>query len=183
MLELIAVMIAAISMAKHGKRRYTGFFVARCRGTLALGTLADDVVVGAVLTDTLAESAFLISVKLVWTLSNLTPGEGPIEVGVAHSDYSDAEIEAWIENTGSWDPSTDKVAQEIARRKIRLVGSFAGITAEEVLNDGKPIKTTCKWQLTTGQSLKWWAYSRAGVTNLTTGSSLKIDGPAYLRRT
>jgi len=93
--------------------------------------------------------------------------QGPIVVGVAHSDYSDSEVEAWFENTGSWEQG-DKIQQEVARRKIRLVGVFDTPESAShvlVLNDGKPIRTKCGWMLTTGQTLKVWAYN-AGTSAL-----------------
>jgi len=160
------------------KRKGKALFVPRVRGQISLGAAAENVVVSADLADTLDEEAFLISEKSTWALSGNTPGEGPIDVGVAHSDYSDAEIEEWLENQGSWDRG-DMIAREVNRRKIRLVGTFAADEDEEVLNDGKPIKTTCKWGLVTGQTLKLWAYNRHGTR--TTGAVVKVEGEAYFR--
>lgn len=161
------------------RKRRSKLFVPRARINLALGTLADNTVIGAVCSDTLDEEAFLISCDLTWAILDGTAGEGPIEVGVAHSDYSDAEIEEWLENTGSWDRG-DLVSQEISRRKIRQVGVFNGLVPEEVLNDGKPIRTRCKWGLITGQSLKIWAYNRSAAA-LAGGAQIKVDGNCYFR--
>ncbi len=114
------------------------------------------------------------SVVATYSLSNYTPvaDAGPWLVGLAHSDYSAAEIEEWIENTGSWEEG-NLIQQEIADRKIREVGVFDDPDAAAdsvVLNDGLPIKTKLNWILTIGQTLDVWVYnlgaaSQSGATS------------------
>ncbi len=164
-------------MAKHGKRGYVR--PAKVSASLPLLTLANLDVLGEVFPDTVDKPTFAVSMDGLWSLINATPGEGPIEVGVAHSDYSDAEIEEWIENQGSWG-SSDLVGQEVAKRKIRSVGEFANNVTDEVLNDGKPIRTRLRFMLNAGATLKYWAYNRSGAA-LTTGGSVSLSGNIWLR--
>ncbi len=121
-----------------------------------------------------------MSLDTLVSLHNLTAGQGPIIVGVAHSDYTDAEIEEFVENVTSWTQS-DQISQERSRRKIRQIGVFSGVGAEEVLNDGKPIRTKCRWQLQDGQALNFWAYNASGAV-LTTGGVVDFFGKAYTRK-
>ncbi len=93
----ILFIAAAILMVLRGKyRRYL-------RGAilfeLSLGTLAGDTLLSGAVPDSVTEKAWLSSVKCAWALRNYTvaAGDGPIHVGVAHNDYTDAEIEAWVE--------------------------------------------------------------------------------------
>ncbi len=143
--------------------------------------------IGSSITDVLTEEAFLSSVKATWSLNKWTSGadDGPILVGVCHSDYSDAEIEAWIENTGSWETKDKVQGREIGRRLIRRVGTFrsqGGDTGDTnyVLNDGKPIHTKCGWMLSTGQTLKVWAYNQGGSALATTDPAVRAEGHANI---
>ncbi len=186
MIEILVLAgIVATMLAKHTpKRKYRRYLKGQVNSGLVLGTLAATTLVGSLLGDVLTEKAWLSSVKAVWALQGFTPvsTDGPLRVGVAHSDYSDAEIEAWIENSMSWEQS-DKIGQEIARRKIRQVGIFQSVDLSSseaaVLNDGKPIHTKCNWQLTTGQTLKIWAYNE-GSDALTTGATVHVSGHCNL---
>ena len=175
-------------MAKHtGKRRK---FRKYLRGKIdienALSTLGANTLISASVAGSVVERTWVSSIECTWALADLpvTADDGPVTVGVAHSDYSDAEIEAYIENTGSWQ-ETDLISQEIAKRKIRIVGTFSneGVAAEAaqtaVLNDGKPIKTKCNWVIITGQNLKMWAYN-TGASALGAGSSVHTMGHANL---
>ncbi len=148
-----------------------------------MGTLASGALVGDTWDETVNEKSLLSSIVATWSLDNLTGDQGPLIFGVAHSDYSDAEIEAVIENAGSWDTG-DKVQQEIAKRLVRQIGVFAssGLDAvhDQVVNDGKPIKTKLNWMLQTGDTLKMWVFNRSGSALATTVPVLKADGHANL---
>ncbi len=172
------------------KRKYTRKFRRYLRGSvdeeLGLGTLAAKTVVGVDFDETVNERTLVSSIIGRYSLSNVTPVAltGPVLVGIAHGDYSDAEIEAWIENTGSWNEG-DKVAQEIAKRKIRRVGTFpsspTGIPADQaVLKDGEPIKTKLNWILNQGESLKLWAYNTGSIAFATTAPVVDVQGHANL---
>ncbi len=151
---------------------------------LSLGTLAADTLVSAPFDETVAEKTLVSSVVATWSLSDFTDAlaVGPISVGLAHSDYSDAEIEAVIESTGSWNEG-DLVSQEVAKRLVRKIGTFQsglGATAEMVLNDGKPIKTKLNWTMLTGAGLRLWAYNEGESAVATTVPVVRIQGHANL---
>lgn len=168
-------------MAKKGRRGGRKLLKGRIIADNALGALADVDVIAFDLAENVNERTFALSTECTWAINNHTVGEGPIHVGWAHGDYSDAEIEAWVENTGSWNEG-DLVSTEVARRKIRQVGTFAGLSTDEVLNDGKSIKTTLKFILNQGEGLKMWAYNESGGV-LTTGTRLVANGHCWLRPT
>ncbi len=134
--------------------------------------------------ESVEEKTFLSSVRAAWTLSKFSPavGIGPIQVGLAHSDYSASEIEAWIENTGSWKQG-DLINQEVAQRRIRSVGIFetpADAGDSVTLNDGKPIRTKLGWILTTGQTVDVWAYNLGTAAVATTDPAVHLQGKANL---
>lgn len=145
---------------------------------IALGTLGNNTLISVTTGENPVQEMWLMSVDLTWGMQDLTVGEGPILVGVAHEDYTDTEIEEYLENTGSWNPSK-LIEKERAGRKVRVAGLFAGQLAQEYLNDGKPIRTRCGWRNAENQSLKLWAYNRGGGT-LTTGAIIRPTGQAYL---
>lgn len=159
-------------------RKKSNLKVVRQSNGLALSTLADQTVIKADLTDVDREQ-FLLSAKGVYTLAGLTEGEGPIMIGFAHGDYTTAEIAECISATGSW-ASADQIAQEQARRKVRIIGEFSGNETDEVLNDGLKVKTVLKFMLQEGQNLALWAMNRSGGS-LTTGAVLKGDYQVFMR--
>ncbi len=184
MLEIFLVLAAMLAMAKHkpNGKRYSGkWFFPRVNSTWALGTLASEILISLGAGTAVIGRVWLSSVKFVWSIHSFTvaTGDGPITVGIAHSDYTDVEIEEWLEATGSMGFS-DKVAQERARRKCRVIGIFPGAAASEVLNDGRPIKTKCGWYLEDGQSFNLWAFNE-GSSPLTTGALVSATGNLNLR--
>lgn len=160
-------------------RKRSNLFVPRIITTLPLLTTANATTVKENLADTLISDNFLISTKLKWTIRDLTVGQGPILVGIALADYTAAEITETILAQGAWDQS-DRVTQEQARRKVRVIGSFSGNAAEEVLNDGMPIKTVCKWKMFEGETLSIFAYNATGAT-FTTGAEVIAEGVAFFK--
>ncbi len=170
-------------MAKKPSRRKMGKYLrGRVDENLSLGTLAAVTLISDTFDESVDEESRITSIEASWALDLLTAGQGPIEVGYAHSDYTDAEIEAVLENTDSWTRG-DKIAQEVAKRLVRSVGVFAsGSTdAEEIsLNDGLPIKTKLNWGLTTGQTIKFWAYNRSGSPLATTVPVVRLQGHANI---
>ncbi len=155
--------------------------------TLSLGTLAATTLVGSVLTDTMVESGRISSLVATWALKELTEaaGDGPITVGLAHSDYTDAEVEETVELTNSWDPG-NMITRERANRKVRIIGTFrsapggGGGVGTAILNDGRPIKTKLNWGLTTGDTLRIWAYNEGSSALASTVPNLHVIGHANL---
>ncbi len=134
--------------------------------------------------ETVIERTYCSSIRAAWSLSNWTPTSqaGPIMVGIAHFDYSAAEIESWIENVDSWNEG-NLIQQEIAKRKIRIIGIFeGGDDALDIvrLNDGKPIRTKVGWIFTTGQSLRMWVYNLGSSSVSTTTPRVHGRGVAHL---
>ncbi len=157
------------------------------RGTISedldLGTLAAKTLVSDTWDEAVLERTLISSIVSTWNLDGLVAGQGPIIFGVAHSDYTDAEIEVVIEAVGSWDEG-NKVAQEQAKRLVRRIGQFVGTqgtgTDDVQFNDGKPVKTKLNWILNTGDTLKMWAYNTSSAALTTSAPSMRADGHANL---
>ncbi len=187
MLEiLVVVAVIAILMAKHGRgRRAMGRYI---RGNvdekLSLTTLAAATAVSEIFDQVVNERTLVSSIVASYSMLNMTPAaaDGPILVGVAHSDYTDAEITEFIVNAGGWNEG-NKIAQEQASRKIRRVGTFQNppdITTLAVLNDGRPIKTKLNWILLQGQSLRLWAFNTGSSALDTTVPVVHANGHCNL---
>ncbi len=172
-------------MAKHGrkgrKRSMSGYIKGNVNETLGLGTLAGTTLIAANFDESPQETALISTLVATWALDNLTIGQGPIEFGVAHSDYTDAEIEQVLETTGSWD-SGDKISKEIGNRLVRKIGVFVsdGASTDVKFNNGKPVKTKLNWRLNTNETLQLWAYNITGAALSTTTPSVHCDGHANL---
>lgn len=152
---------------------------------LDLGTLAANTLVGTPMSGTVIEKTLISSIVASWSLADFTNaiGDGPITVGVAHSDYTDGEIENFIEQSGSWNQG-DKVGQEVAKRLVRIVGTFPSSVADSsgiiTLQEGKMIKTKLNWLLVTGQTLRVWAYNSGDSALGTTDPDMVVTGHANL---
>lgn len=177
-------------MAKHPRKRRGRRFRRYIKGNIdvdmALGTLAAQTLVAQAVADTVDERTFVSSAKLNWAMGDFTPiaNSGPIRVGLAHSDYTAAEIEEWVELTTGWSEG-DLVSQEISNRRIREVGVFptspgGASTGNSVLNDGKPITTKLGWILLGGQTLDVWAYNAGSAAVATTDPNMHAVGHANL---
>jgi len=188
MLEILVIAIAvgvlALLMAKHGRRRRgMGRYVkGNVDEDFALGTLAANT---AILesSDVVGERTRITSLDCIYALADFTQADnsGPIEVGFAHSDYSLAEIEEFLELTTSWNEG-DLIDKEVSSRLIRRVGIFHQETSggNSVLNEGRSIKTKLNWILNAGQGLNFWCYNQGGVAVGTTDPNCHIVGHANL---
>ncbi|MFQ0997901.1 hypothetical protein [Gilliamella sp. CG33] len=185
---LILLIVLTIGMARKARprrRRRMGRYI---RGNidldLSLGTLASKTAVLDA-TEVVTEKALVSSIVATYSLSNMTAAAdvGPIEVGVAHSDYSLAEIEGYLERTVSWSEG-DLISKEISSRKVRRVGVFdfpsPSGSGSYSLNDGKAIKTKLNWILTTGQGLNFWYYNQGTQALATTDPNGNIVGHANI---
>ncbi len=140
--------------------------------TLALSTLGSKVLISGTLSNATDEKCRWTSIDAAYSMSGLTTTEGPIAFGVAHPDYSDAEIEESIEAFGAM-TLEDKVANERANRLVRLIGVLS--EEETAFRGGQMVKTRLNWMLATGEQPKFWAYNlNAGA--LTTGAALHVAG-------
>ncbi len=143
--------------------------------SMALSTLADNTVLSAAIT-ALADDFWVNSAHLTWTLRDLTPGEGPIHIGMANLDLSVAEIKSAISATVT--SRSDIIEREEARRPVRRVGSFDGLSEAQTLNNGNPIKTIVKMYLAEGIEMGIWALNASAAT-LTTGAIVEVIGMLY----
>ncbi len=153
--------------------------------TLALGTLAAADLISDDWDNLVGDTTLVSSVVCAWSLGNITAPQGPILFGIAHGDYTDAEIEAWVEQVNGWNIG-GLIEQEVSRRKIRMIGTFitggvsAGTTDALPINDGKPVKTKLNWILITGQTLRIWAFNSGSNPIATTVPSLTVNGHVNL---
>ncbi len=121
----------------------------------------------------------LMTAKLVWALTGLTAGEGPITCGYAHSDYSATEIKEAIESAASIDLGNLQ-AREQSERLVRIVGTFGAVAAGAELNDGNPISTKLNWLISIGDQVNIFAWNE-DTSALTTGASLNAVGTMWLK--
>lgn len=157
-------------MAK--KKSFQNFRKVPSNVSIALGTPASKDVVSGVFTNGSDSDYLLMSVHGMWTVRNITAGEGPVAFGLAHPDYSDAEIEECVEALNSIDQN-DKIAAEHSRRLVRMIGMANH--EQPTINGGRPVKTKLNWRIATGGQVRLWYYSLdSGL--LTTGSELSFLG-------
>ncbi len=172
-------------MARKPRRRRK-FTLRRVRvnGAVTIGALAAlDVTQGAVTVASL-NPIRIMSVHASYSISNLGAQEDEgQEFGVAHSDYSAAEIEECLEAASAIDVG-DKVAQEQANRLVRSIGIMTGPAAvasgARSFNDGRKIRTKLNWLLGIGQTLNYWVRNGSG-TVYTTGATLLVAGDLWVK--
>ncbi len=165
-------------MAKNNKRK--GYRYLPVDEQLAVGTLGARSVIKSDFDSVLDNDMFFMSFRGTWAIEAHTAAEGPIVVGLAHSDYTSAEVEEALEAIASWDQG-DKVAQEQARRKVRTVGVFDGLTTIEKLNDGRAFTTKLRFMVEIGETLAAWAWNQ-DAAQLADGTILKVQGGVSARR-
>jgi len=159
-------------------RRNPKFVAIPIATAVALGTLASATATTVTLTPTgnFTHDIRVHSVSLHYSRVGGVIGEGPVVVGLAHSDYTGAEIEENLE-LALLGPAT-KIENERADRLVRPVGVLEGATAAETLNDGKPVKTRLNWMIHDGVSIDLFVYNESG-SQLTDGSDVKVRGTLY----
>ncbi len=160
----------------------------RITGSVAVGALASGDVISGAFTTASVESYRLKSINLSysWTEIQALIDDG-FEFGVAHSDYTAAEIEECLEATEAIDLG-DKIAQEKTNRLVRTIGRINSgnlVTAgsgSSQFNDGRLRKTKLNWLMTTGKTLNIWVRNSSGVI-WTTGSFVQAIGQMYIQDT
>ncbi len=171
-------------MAKHKRLRSfkSRVIAVQVDGGLALSTLGSETVLAADISPSESvegNTLFAISADLLLSLKNMTAGEGPIIVGCAHDDYSVVEIKEALEADNL--DFTNKIEAERSRRQVRRWGQFSVLGAQEVLNDGRPLRVFIRVPLELGHNLKIFAYNKSGAP-LTTGGALTWTGKLFVRR-
>ncbi len=166
-----------VQKKKSGRRRFN---LRKVRNSNALAVTAlttQDLVKGA-MSAAVTATTRIVSMEMIWGWSDIGAAiDDGLEFGVAHSDYTAAEIEEAIEANSSMDLG-DKVRQEQANRLIRSIGVITGqgiAGGGLTYNDGKPVKTRLNWLLTIGDTIDVWVRNSSGVV-YTIGSSLTSLG-------
>ncbi len=166
-------------MAKSHKKRRSGTFrPVRFKFDIPLSTLGSGVMlVGAIGIGT-GQEHFALSADCSWTISDLTIGQGPIAVGLAHSDYTVAELDEWYEATATL--TGDKIEQEEGRRLVRDVGIFAPENAlNGRLNDGNPKRTKLMMRVEDTKTINVWARNMGASPLSTTNPNVRGFGKLY----
>ncbi len=165
-------------MAKKPQRRRRSFNLRRVRLTPEdpILNLLSDIVVKQAMSAVSVATYRAVTLKGLWSISGLTAGEGPLTIGVAHSDYSITEIGECLQAQAGIDPA-NKIENERANRLVRVIGSF---NSDGVLNDGKPVKTCLNWLIPIGQTLDMWAFNES-TAQLTTGAVLNFAGDLWVK--
>ncbi len=184
---LVGALLCLATMARRGsKRKFRRYLRGNINISKALGTLAQTVGILQSVSDVVEDTTWCSSIKCQYAMNNWTGviNAGPIQVYVAHSDYSLQEIEAYIESTASWDQG-DKIAQEVRSRKIRHVGQFypqggSGAAATNDMNGGRFVRTKIGWMLSEGDTLTFCFYNGGQVAVGTTDPVVEIMGHANL---
>ena len=186
---LIAVLATALGLAKHGRgrgrrRRMGKYMRGNIDESLSLGTLAAQAIVTDLWDNSVDSRTLLSSIVATYSINNITAPQGPLMFGVAMSDYTDAEIEAVIEEVGnSWNTG-NLISQELNKRKIRRIGQIgsdqlAG-TVDVFFNGGRPVKTKLNWVLQEGDGVTMWVYNVSAGALATTVPVLIAQGHANL---
>ncbi len=186
---VLAAFFAALLTigATKGQRRanFSKYIDGAIDDRVTAPTLAPNTLVGLNVTKVTVDTCRISSILAVWSLLNFTAiANASIIVGVAHSDYTDAEVEGWLESAGSWDRG-NTTAREVRSRMCRIVGSFRlggghNVSNVVVLNGGRPIKTKLNWLLTEGQTIKLWIFNGGAAAYATTVPVLEVQGKANL---
>ncbi len=148
-------------------------------GALATGAVASNQVINAAV-----NSYRLISVDASYSWTDIVAAvDDGCVFGLAHGDYSAAEIEECLESFASIDPGL-KIEQERSRRLVRSIGTIQGshdsANSGAAFNDGRRVKTRLNWLITPGQQLQLWIRNASGVV-WTTGSSVSIAGDLWVK--
>ncbi len=167
----------------RGRRKFNLRMV-RVNSENAVGALATLDVLSAGLTANAADKIRFISLIGSWTWSDIQQiTDDAMSFGVAHSDYTAAEIEECLEATGSMDLG-DKVAGEQANRLVREIGTFNGLATAAgggiQFNDGKPVKTRLNWLMSAGDSLVVWVRNASTLVYVT-GSEITFAGKLWVK--
>ncbi len=165
-------------MAKRRGRK--PLLVARFLETQIVAAIVNNGIESSTLVDASDQECFLISMDVNMSLGTHIAGEGPLFVGVAHGDYSEAEILEWFQQSNGLSTG-DLVTREQAKRLIREIGVFSGVGTEEVMNDGKKIRVPLKFRLQDGVNLNLFTVNLSGAT-LTANSQINAVGKIYAKR-
>ena len=178
-LVLVAGVATILGLARkgRGKRRFNLRKVTISSQSVAGALTTLDVVSNPVVSAS-ANAYRIITMDASYGNEGFTVGEGPVTFGLAHSDYSAAEVEECLEAVGAIDIG-DKVAQEQANRLVRQIGIMQTQDAEAFEN-GRRIKVKLNWHIGIGDQVNLWIKNKDANT-LTTGGRITIDGALWVK--
>ncbi len=168
---------------RRRRRRQFNLRRVRLQSELAIGALAaDDVISGAITVAGVGTMRFM-SLKANWSIADLGAIiDDNFQFGVAHSDYSSAEIEECLEAQAAIDIG-DKVAQEQSNRLVRTIGVITGGDSQQSgipFADGRLVKTKLNWLMSIGDTLNVWVRNGTAVI-YTTGSLISVIGDLWVK--
>ncbi len=166
--------------ASYRRRRRKAFNLRRVRINAAsvTGALAPLAVVSNPITSAVSDPLRFMSVKSSFQAVNGIAADEGAAFGLAHSDYTAAEVEECLEATGALDKG-DKVAQEQANRLVREIGTL-DLDPSTKWNDGRQIKIRLNWLMSTGDTLNLWIRNSSG-TIYSTGGGIAIAGELWVK--
>lgn len=171
-------LMAKKSLSKARKRNVK-FSVIKFDFERTLTTLASDALTSInVLSNNMARPCYAISIDTWWGKTGSTVGQGPLEVGFAHSDLSTAEVDECL--LAEPNSPGEIIERERSTRPVRIAGLFSGFDTAEALNDGKPMRTKLGFTLDEDQNVLMWVKNLSEVT-LTTGGVIRGIGKLYVR--
>lgn len=185
LVTLVAIyLVVGLARRGRGRKNFSKYLDGAIESSVAMTTLASETGV-TVSSQTVTDTTRISSVECTYSLRDLTPAVnvGPFVFGVAHSDYTLAEIEEWIEATGGWDAGNLVQTREVRSRFIRQIGVMPFVDSADqaaVPNNGNPIKTILNWMLAEGDGLKFWIYNTGAQPVATTVPDFQIYGKANL---
>ncbi len=149
-----------------------------------IGALAPLDVVSNPVTVTSTNPFRIVSVHASYALSELAAviDDGQ-EFGLAHSDYTAAEVEECLEASSAIDVG-NRVERERTNRLVRSLGIFgtqgAAVGQSVQYNDGRKIRTKLNWPIGIGQTLNLWIRNGSGVV-YTTGAAVLMAGNLWIK--
>ncbi len=167
----------------HPKRRKFNLRKVRLATSVAIGALASSDVISTNISAASTNPYRLMSVDLTYSLTDLgaTSDDGQ-QFGLAHSDYSAAEVEECLEAQASIDIG-NKVEQERANRLVRNIGQItgnAGTLAGMSFNDGVSFPVKLNWHMAIGDQLNLWVRNGSS-TVYTTGALIVMVGNLWVK--
>ncbi len=182
---LLLLLVLLPLAVKKGRRRRFNLRKVRITPAVTIGALATLAVVKSVGTSATTSTLRFMSIDMSWAITDLAANvDDAFQFGVAHSDYTAAEIEECLEATASMGIG-NKVQQERANRLVREIGTISPTGGTIVnsgigFNGGIPVKTKLNWLMAIGDTLDVWVRNGSG-TVYSAGTILAGTGTLWVK--